>query len=103
MKKIILKWSVGIAIFMITSIAFGRMMSQPEITADQLRDKANKIRQEAMGKDCGKIGERISFCFSGDRRECEKMHDSIAWFTSEYGSTPEIACVVDNFLALGGD
>ena len=83
---------IGIVIFCLMFLAivtnFGK--SNAEEDADSIRRQALELREKARRADCKKIAMRIVACYeSGD---CSKMHDSIAWFTNEYGESPELSC-----------
>ena len=67
-------------------------------SAEQLRLQAEEAKREAMQADCQTIGNRILKCYSGEKQECEKLHESNAWFTNEYGATPQLLCPTGDFL-----
>jgi len=88
---------VGFAILL---LAFGTLNAEP--TADEIARQARELRIKAMKGHCGIIGAKVAECYAGDKKTCSSLQESIAWFTSEYGQTPEIACTVDDPLRFGG-
>ena len=88
---------VGLGILLFLS---GALHAEP--SADELAREAREMRLKAMKGHCAIIGQKVAECYAGNRKTCDALQSSIAWFTSEYGQTPELACQVDDPLALGG-
>jgi hypothetical protein len=95
MKYIINKYTASSFLALLCLIILSSAFAN-EPSPEELLRQANEIRLQAMKGHCEKVGNRIAACYT-DKSECDKMHNSIAWFTSEYGESPEIACVVDSF------
>jgi hypothetical protein len=70
----------------------GKMAFGKGPSADEIARQAYEQRIKAMKKHCEQIGEKVAACYSGDMEMCDKLQDSIAWFTGEYNQAPELAC-----------
>lgn len=73
-----------------------------EPSATEKLEVAKQQLLEARRGHCSIIGARVSKCYEGDTSECSQMHKSIAWFMSQYGETPEVACQSDTAFLEGG-
>ena len=84
-------------------IAADQAIGIDSVSADEYLQRARELQLKARQKHCEKVGERIADCFS-DTDRCDDMRNSIAWFSGEYGETPELACSTDNdFLTEGAN
>ena len=68
------------------------------VNPEELRRQAQEAKRQAMVQDCETIGNRILKCYTGDKNECDNLHESNAWFTNEYGATPQLLCPTGDFL-----
>jgi hypothetical protein len=50
-------------------------------------------KQQLMQDSCTRIARRITRCYSGKSpADCAALSESNAWFVSEFGEYPEMAC-----------
>jgi len=86
---------------LVLPLLFMLVTGHAEPTADDLARQARELRIQAMKGHCSIIGQKIAQCYAGDRKVCDSMQESLAWFTSEYGQTPELACQSEDPLTFG--
>lgn len=104
MKPIFAKVLKYTPLVLITPLAliFLSSVLYAEPSADELAREARELRLKAMKGHCSIIGQKVAQCYAGDRKTCDSLQGSLAWFTSEYSQTPELACQAEDPLELGG-
>lgn len=94
---------VSVALIVVGLAVAGISTVSGEQSPDEALREAREFRLKAMKGHCGIIGKKVAECYSGNKKTCDSLQDSMAWFTNEYSQTPELACTVEDPLGFGAD